>query len=156
MSKAIKCFKGKNWYLDNFFPCEVEFEGLYFPSVEHAFQGAKTLDMNKRINFCAYPDAATAKSEGRKLKLREDWESVKIDIMRQLVYDKFRRGMSYGDGTERINILQMLLDTGDAYLEEGNCHGDRFWGTVNGEGQNWLGRILMGVRDQLRKELCNV
>lgn len=155
MSKDIRCFKGKYFYLDNFYPCQVEFEGMLFPSVEHAFQGAKTLDMIERAHFCAYPDPATAKSQGRKVKLRSDWETVKIDIMRQLVYNKFKRQMSYGDGTAPVNILQMLLDTGDAYLEEGNLHGDRFWGTVKGEGQNWLGKILMEVRAMLREEFQN-
>ena len=45
----------------------------------------------------------------------------------------------------------MLIATGDAYLEKENTWGDRVWGTVNGQGANNLGRILMDVRDELSK-----
>ena len=44
-----------------------------------------------------------------------------------------------------------LLATGDAYLEEGNTWGDRIWGTVDGQGENRLGKILMQVRDEARQ-----
>ena len=146
----IRSFSRTYAFLSNFYPCIVEYEGMTFPSVEHAFQAAKTLDMEERSNFCAYPDPATAKKAGRKLKLRKDWEDVKIDIMRQLVYDKFTRNMSRGNGYVIVDIRKKLLNTGNAYLEEGNNHGDRFWGTVKGEGQNWLGKILMEIRSELR------
>ena len=43
-----------------------------------------------------------------------------------------------------------MIETGDEYLEEGNTWGDRIWGTVNGKGQNNLGKILMRVREELR------
>ena len=43
-----------------------------------------------------------------------------------------------------------LLETGNEHLEEGNTWGDRIWGTVNGVGQNRLGKILMRVREELK------
>jgi predicted NAD-dependent protein-ADP-ribosyltransferase YbiA (DUF1768 family) len=43
-----------------------------------------------------------------------------------------------------------LLHTKDAHLEEGNDHGDMFWGTVEGQGQNNLGKLLMKIRNDLR------
>ena len=49
------------------------------------------------------------------------------------------------------SLREKLLATGDAYLEEGNNWGDTIWGTVNGRGQNHLGRLLMEVRDAIRK-----
>ena len=45
-----------------------------------------------------------------------------------------------------------LLATGDAELVEGNTWGDRFWGVSGGNGLNWLGRLLMEVRSDLKKE----
>lgn len=47
-------------------------------------------------------------------------------------------------------LREKLLATGDAELVEGNTWGDRFWGVCNGVGQNWLGRLLMQVRDEIK------
>ena len=147
-SKKISSFRGEYAFLSNFYPCMVEFEGVSFPSAEHAFQAAKVLDTNQRINIAVCPTPADAKYFGRRLQLREDWNQIKVSVMKAIVKDKFTRNRAY-----RTDIQKLLLDTGDAYLEEGNSHGDQFWGTVKGEGQNWLGKILMEVRDEIRKEL---
>ena len=147
MSAKIDSFRGEYAFLSNFFPCYVRYEGLEYPTVEHAFQAAKTLDITQRQCFQVCRSPADAKHLGRKVKLREDWEQIKIEVMRQLVRDKFTRNMS------TVDIKKLLLDTGDAYLEEGNNHKDRFWGTVNGQGQNWLGKILMEIREELKKSV---
>ena len=67
-------------------------------------------------------------------------EEVKYDLMVDVCYAKF---------TQNEDLKEKLLATGDEYLEEGNNWGDRIWGTVNGEGENRLGKILMKVRDEL-------
>lgn len=105
---------------------------------------------NQRVTMSVCPSAKDAKYCGRRLPLRKDWEQVKISVMKTIVKDKFIRNMAY-----KADIQKLLLDTGDAYLEEGNSHGDRFWGTVKGEGQNWLGKILMEVREEIRNALQN-
>lgn len=51
------------------------------------------------------------------------------------------------------NLKEKLINTGDAYLEEGNDWGDKIWGTVNGNGSNLLGQILMRIREGFVKEL---
>jgi predicted NAD-dependent protein-ADP-ribosyltransferase YbiA (DUF1768 family) len=43
-----------------------------------------------------------------------------------------------------------LLETGDAELIEGNDWGDTFWGVCGGKGNNFLGKLLMEVRKELR------
>lgn len=71
--------------------------------------------------------------------------------MTQLVRDKFTRAdTGQGEPRETASLKDMLLATQDRPLEEGNRHGDRFWGTVGGQGRNWLGRILMQVRDEIQ------
>jgi len=50
------------------------------------------------------------------------------------------------------DLKQMLLDTGDQELVEGNTWNDTFWGVCRGEGQNNLGKILMKVRMELRQQ----
>lgn len=144
MADRIDKFRGEYAFLSNFFPCYVQYEGLDYPSVEHAFQAAKSLDLEVRRGMQVCPSPADAKYCGRRLKLRPDWEQIKIQVMRDLVKDKFTRNLS------TVDIKKLLLETGDAYLEEGNHHRDTFWGTVDGKGQNWLGKILMEVREELK------
>lgn len=54
--------------------------------------------------------------------------------------------------TQNEDLKAKLLATGNDILEEGNTWGDRVWGTVNGVGENRLGKILMRVREELRNE----
>ena len=53
----------------------------------------------------------------------------------------------------RISDLPQLLDTGDQELVEYNTWGDTYWGVCTRirQGQNWLGKILMEVREELQK-----
>jgi len=140
---AITSFRGPYSYLSNFFLCKISYEGLIYPSAEHAFQAAKTTSKAVRIAIRDCHTPGSAKSAGRQITLRPDWEDVKIDVMRDILRAKF------GQNT----VLRFaLLDTGDVRLEEGNHHGDKFWGTVDGWGENHLGRLLMDVRAELRRE----
>lgn len=85
---------------------------------------------------------AAAKRMGRKVVMRPDWDTVKFDIMLDLVRRKF---LGHPD------LREMLLATGDEQLIEGNYWGDRVWGVCDGTGENWLGRHLMTVRQELRE-----
>lgn len=49
-------------------------------------------------------------------------------------------------------LCKALLATGNCHLVEGNNWGDYFWGSVNGHGENHLGRILMDIRAKLQFE----
>ena len=140
----INAFKGKYAFLSNFYPCVVMYEGKTYPSVEHAFQAAKSLDEDVRKGFQSCPTAKDAKQFGRHVSLRPDWENVKIKVMTDCVRDKFARNLS------DVDLKSLLLGTGDQHLEEGNNHRDTFWGTVNGQGRNELGTILMKIRDELK------
>ena len=81
-------FRGEYDFLSNFYKCNVEHEGVIYSSVENAFQAAKTLDLTERRQFenCT---AREAKKLGKKVKLRSDWENVKVKIMCNLVFQKF-------------------------------------------------------------------
>jgi predicted NAD-dependent protein-ADP-ribosyltransferase YbiA (DUF1768 family) len=77
----IESFTGPFRFLSNFYMCEIIHEGRFYPSVEHAYQAAKTNDPGAKaaIRFSASP--GRAKYEGKKVILRPDWEQVKQDIM---------------------------------------------------------------------------
>jgi len=142
-SNSIVQFRGPTRWLSNFGDSVIKTnDGITYPTVEHAYQAQKTLDLDERRCIAELPTPGKARRAGQKLKLRGDWEELKLAIMYQIIDIKFTDG----------SLRQKLLDTGTAELVEGNTWGDRFWGVRNGVGENHLGRILMKVRKQLRNE----
>ena len=125
----------------NFYPCDITVDGVDYPSTESAYQAAKTNDPTEKFAIANAATPGKAKRMGRKVHLRPDWESVKIQVMTVLVRQKF---------SQNRDLRQKLLATCDEELIEGNNWGDRFWGVCGGIGQNWLGRILMQVRSEFR------
>lgn len=128
-------------FLSNFWPVEIRWENITYPSVEHAYVAAKTDDKNVRYFVSSINTPGKAKRFGRQLILRDDWEDVKLNCMREILALKFAHP----------DLMQKLKDTAPEYLQELNDWGDTFWGvvSVNGElvGENWLGRLLMEIRD---------
>lgn len=142
---SIVDFRFKHRFLSNFHLAEVQLEGIEYPSSEHAYQAAKTLDpiMRETISKCGAP--AVAKKIGKTIDLRADWEQVKFGIMQALVREKF---------TRHADLRAKLQETGSAALIEGNWWHDTYWGKCtcvkhSGTGQNNLGKILMQVRAEL-------
>lgn len=118
--------------------CRVELDGIVYPSAEHAYVAHKTLDLEARHKVAKLSTPALAKKAGRIIPLRPDWDRIKDDIMRRIVFAKFEQNPL---------LYRKLLDTGDSILVEGNEHGDRYWGQCPvGDGKNMLGKILMEVR----------
>lgn len=145
---VIDRFSGEYSFLSNFYPVKIYYEGLEFSSTEHAYQAAKTTNVNLRYPFSfdsTHPvmSASQAKKAGQNLFIRSDWEIVKIPIMEKLVEQKFMENPQLGE---------ILKETFPNELIEENNWGDRFWGKVNGNGKNWLGIILMNTRQKLRKD----
>lgn len=90
MSDAvIDSFSGQYRFLSNFYPSVIDYEGFEYPTVEHAFQAAKTYDLNERRRIAASATPGDAKRRGRKVKLRDDWETVCRDVMLELIREKF-------------------------------------------------------------------
>ena len=141
----ITGFHRKYDFLSNFYLCPIALDDIDYPSIEHAFQAAKTDDPDERYKLQIAPSPGAAKKMGRRVKLREDWETVKLDIMLDMLRQKF---------TRHAELRELLLATGDAELIEGNNWNDRYWGAVKkGDewiGQNHLGRLIMQVRAELK------
>ena len=125
-------------FLSNFYPVLITYEGLIYYSTEAAYQACKTTDETLRVPFTVMTPGA-AKRAGKRLLLRDDWETVKLGIMNDLLRLKF----------QDRDLRESLIDTYPHELVEGNTWGDRFWGTCSGQGHNHLGRLLMELREEL-------
>lgn len=140
---AITEFHNQYRFLSNFYSSPVQYEGHEYRTVEHAFQAAKTLNAKERQAIARCPMPYEAKRKGQTVKLRADWEIIKLAVMEELLREKFRDA----------ELRAKLLATGDAELIEGNHHGDRFYGVCNGAGENHLGLLLAKIRRDLRTGL---
>jgi ribA/ribD-fused uncharacterized protein len=127
-------------FLSNFEQCDVEYDGMVFPSSEAAYQAAKLEDKSQRAPFTVM-NPTEAKKAGQNVALRKGWDTMKDEIMEGIVRQKF---------VNHPALAGKLLATGDKYLEETNWWGDRYWGVFMGQGKNKLGLTLMKVREELR------
>ena len=133
-------FRDQYRFLSNFQRCPIVHDGIFYPSAEHAYVAAKTLDLDERIEISLLPGPGKAKAYGKIMKVRPDWNEVKFDLMKEIIRKKFHNS----------ELKEMLLATGNEELVEVNTWGDTVWGVCNGTGLNWLGKILMEVRSELR------
>jgi ribA/ribD-fused uncharacterized protein len=140
----IRGFFGPHEWLSNTHRSDVFYFGTRYPSVENAYQAAKVLPCERhRFQTCSPFDAMKL---GDKLQSLDplSWNDRKVEVMRTILFSKFH---------ESRELARKLLATESAYLEERNWWRDTFWGyDVNLKvGENRLGRLLMGVRDELRR-----
>ena len=134
----IKYFDGACAFLSNFYLLTnpVRVGGIRFYRVENAFQASKTTDRETRRRFVDLTPGQ-AKKLGKEILLRKDWDKIKLDIMKDLVYQKF---------TNNPSLARELMATYPEELVEHNHWSDTYWGVCNGNGENHLGLILMDVR----------
>jgi predicted NAD-dependent protein-ADP-ribosyltransferase YbiA (DUF1768 family) len=128
MTTTIDQFKGRYWFLSNFY---IEADGL---TNEHRFQAAKATNEADHDLVLGARGAGMAKRIGGRIALRPGWDEMRLDVMKSLLASKFRDP----------GLRQQLFATGDAVLIEGNIWNDRFWGVdlTSGVGSNHLGRLL--------------
>lgn len=148
--QVIDSFRGKFAFLSNFHPARIEYQGITYPTVEHAYQAAKFQDRETKLRIAALKTPGDAKRAGKYRKMSgaaaRKWDVDRVEIMMELVRLKFAR--------DPLRAL-LLGMTWDWELVERNWWGDKFWGVdeKTGEGMNMLGEILMIVRKELRGEL---
>lgn len=140
LDPPIQTFFGEYRFLSNFWPASFVWQGRLWPTAEHAYQAAKTLDPGQQQRILELTSPAYAKRAGKLVTLRADWEQVKAQVMTEIVFEKFN---------QNPELKRRLLNTGTARLEEGNNWKDRVWGICppgSGQGRNLLGTILMVLR----------
>eukprot|EP00927_Polykrikos_kofoidii_P075367 TRINITY_DN71536_c0_g1_i1.p1 TRINITY_DN71536_c0_g1~~TRINITY_DN71536_c0_g1_i1.p1 ORF type:complete len:185 (-),score=34.57 TRINITY_DN71536_c0_g1_i1:13-567(-) len=123
----------------NFLPCSITKDGITYPSAEHFFQAHKTTDLVER-QAIASASFDSVYSCGRTVKLRPDWERVKLKVMLEAAEMKYAQN----DG-----LREALLSTQGPITFTPSAG---FWGVDerSGQGENWNGRIHAAVRAKLR------
>jgi predicted NAD-dependent protein-ADP-ribosyltransferase YbiA (DUF1768 family) len=161
-------------FLSNFYAVPVTFEGISYPSVEHAYQRAKFSpeDLKQLRPEIIEEIQETLKQRGYAQKI-EDLEAffsnstttsgntkVVADILRK--YDLVRQDWDDARTKIMIDLLvqkftdpelkEKLLTTENKYLIEGNDWDDTYWGVYDNRGRNMLGRIIMNLRDKIKDD----
>ncbi|GKV40193.1 hypothetical protein SLEP1_g47861 [Rubroshorea leprosula] len=126
-----------------------------WPSVEHYYQANKFVGVNdpvarnciEKIKSAKSPEEAARMGRsiqrGQPTLVRSDWDSVKIDVMYRALKCKF---------SIYPHLNYLLLSTAGSVLVEASPH-DLFWGGGReGEGLNYLGRLLMQLRSEFLGE----
>ena len=145
--KVINFYSVNDEYgeFSNFAAYPITVRGKRWPTSEHYFQAQKFDNSahQEEIRNAKSPMVAARLGRDRKKKLRRDWESVKVDVMREALIAKF---------TQHEELTKRLIETDDVVLVEHTTN-DAYWGDGgDGTGKNMLGRLLMEVRQKLRAE----
>lgn len=148
----IKEFRGEFSFLSNFAKCPngvTMNDGIKYPTSEHAYQAAKTKERDIRQQISKLSSPSEAKAFGKKIKLRYNWNKIRIEEMRKILINKFKQDPY---------LLTSLLKTENEELCEGNNWNDTFWGIdlKTGKGENNLGKLLMEIREMFSKEVKDI
>ena len=139
---SITSFTGKNAFLNTFYSCSITTsDNLTYPALENAFQASRCVYKTDKKRFTTITPG-DAKKLGGEVTTKPGWKERQIEEMRQLLSIKF----------EDKALSLMLLKTGDEELLYTNTWHDTFWGICDGTGSNHLGKLLMELRDSLRKD----
>jgi len=122
--------------LDNFHCCQVEMDGEFYPSSEHAFQAAKypqNQEQRNRIREAASGIDSWQMGQTRSADFRSDWEGVKVEMMYRANLSKF---------TLNPQLRDLLVKSQGAITAQGGF----FWKT-------WNEVLLERIREELRGDL---
>ena len=143
-TEIINDFSGEYRFLSNFYQYDFEFKGLTYHNAEAAFQAQKCASEEEKIKYTEVKNPVVAKRMGKKEPgFPSNWDEICYGIMKEILIAKF----------SNPELLAKLKATGSATLIEGNHWHDNRWGHCTcercskKEGQNWLGKILMEIRD---------
>jgi len=150
--EIIEDFRGKYFFLCNFYERSIVMHGITFPSTEHAYMWSKTLIQSEKDAILACKTPAQARLQGGPgmTTLRPGWEEeLKFPTMRDVVGCKF---------DQHPDLARRLLDTGESMIIEGNWWHDNYWGDCRcgknskcePTGRNHLGQIHEFHRERLR------
>jgi len=131
----------ENIFLNNFFESPFTADGKTYSTVEHYYQCQKFLDPEIQEKVRSASDADSAKKLAHEFEAREDWDSLKDQVMVEALRHKFEQNK---------NLREKLINTGDATLVEDSPR-DPYWGGALPGSENKLGLMLMDLRSKLKE-----
>ena len=135
-------FQNDYRWLSNFAPVKITLGNIEYSSVEVAFLSAKSEDIEWKA-FCSDETntPGQVKKESRLINLIDNWETIKLDVMKECLIQKFTQEP----------YKSQLIATDNQHIQEGNNWNDKFWGVClkTNEGQNNLGKLIMKIRQDL-------
>lgn len=141
----LVCFYEQEFYpLSNFSAFSMGFDGVRYPTSEHAYQAQKFIETDAwlamLIQQATSAHEAFKIAENHQSKRRADWDSVKVSIMRSILIAKVE---------QHEYVRRKLLQSADRRLAE-NSWRDSFWGWgADQQGMNMLGKLWMDIRAEL-------
>lgn len=146
------CFYEHDFYpLSNFSAFALRWRDFHFQTSEAAYHFEKFVQDAGRgtelkweiLNAPSAHEAFKIAEENKGWR-RKDWDSVKVDIMRDILRTK---------AAQHEYVRRKLLATGARELVEDSWRDD-FWGWgPNRDGQNMLGKLWMEIRADLRSNV---
>ena len=143
--RNIKGFRDEYRFLSNMYRVPIEYDGRIFPSSENAYQAMKVEEQFRDLFTQITPYESKEKWKCFKPKYTaKKWDLLKLSFMFEILRIKFMNP----------EMRQLLINTGDRYIEETNNWNDTFWGVCNGVGENYLGLILMEIRNEINLDIA--
>lgn len=131
-------FRGRYYFLSNFYPCTIVIDGFEYQSAEAAFQGQKSVQHAHLFTGDITP--IEAKRLGRRVPIDvREWNARRLEVMKRVVWAKF---------AQNPKLRKLLIAVTEPIVED-NTWGDTYWGRCRDVGSNHLGQILQEVRNSL-------
>lgn len=128
----------------NFSSFKLNWNGYDWMTSEHAYHSEKFInnpEIIEQLKQSRSAHDAMVIAYANKDKYRDDWDEIKLDIMKSILTAKVE---------QHPYVKKKLLESGDKELIE-NSWRDDFWGWgQNKDGQNHLGKIWMKVREEFK------
>ena len=137
----MRGFHGQHFFLHSGYPALVEWNGVFYKTVEHAFSVSRTNDDDAIARIRAASTHQEAAILGRMFQARSPAEME--HVWQRLTRQKF---------TLHEDLGVRLANTGRQLLVHEDPH-DLFFGTWNGVGHNRAGKFLMELRTEIRNSL---
>ena len=91
-TKDGTAFQSHHAYLSNMYPCKIVYEGLEYKSSEHLYFAEMARHHNKfelAEEIRNTKDGYAAKRASKEIIVAEDWEQIKVKIMKKVIHLKF-------------------------------------------------------------------
>lgn len=109
-------FRGRYYFLSNFYPCSIEIDGLRYESAEAAFQGQKNSQYAHMFTGSVTP--LETKRLGRRVPIDvREWNARRLEVMKRVVWAKF---------AQNPKLRKLLIAVTEPIVED-NTWGDTYF-----------------------------